>query len=139
MIETQEDRMLKIMAQYNPHMLGNGDDPLPFKQPFLTLDLVGDGRKKLNCSDHGTMHIEVDGQIDKYITEYDEPTDLLIELCKAIAKSGAVVQSFGTYTGSAGPNMLLRNGVLFVRHSAIEKPPADVLAYEYKAPLFRGL
>ncbi|MBY0538023.1 hypothetical protein K2P47_01340 [Patescibacteria group bacterium] len=127
--------MEKIMARYNPHMSANADNPLPFKQPFLTITLKGDNSKALNCSDHGVAHIDVDGQIEKYISEDNKPTGLLIELCKAFAKAGAVAVSFGRYRGSAGPNMLLRNGVLFIRHTAIEEPPADVLAYEYRTPV----
>ena len=133
------DFMRKIMERYNPHISANADNPLPYKQPFLVLTLKGEKSKALNCSDHGVVHIDVDGQIEKYITEDNEPTELLVTLCKAFAKSGAVVDSFGCYQGSAGPNMLLRNGVLFVRHKAIEEPPADVLAYEYQEPLFKGL
>lgn len=130
--------MARIMMRFNPHMSANADNPLPFKQPFLVLNLMGDKSKVLNCSDHSTVHIDVDGQIEKYISEDDKPTELLVELCKAFAKSGAVVGSFGRYLGSAGPNMLLRNGVLFVRHKAIEEPPVDVLAYEYRELVFQG-
>ncbi len=130
--------MDRVLARFNPHMSGNSDNPSPFKQPFLVLNLKGDKHEALSCSDHSTAYIDVDGQIEKYITGDNTPTDLLVELCKAFAKSGAVVASFGRYLGSAGPNMLLRNGVLFVRHRAIQEPPADVLAYEYREPKFKG-
>lgn len=130
--------MDRLLARRNPHMPGDADNPSPFKQPFLVLNLKGDKHEALSCSDHSTAYIDVDGQIEKYITEEDTPTDLLVELCKAFAKSGAVVASFGRYRGSAGPNMLLRNGVLFVRQREIEEPPADVLAYEYREPKFKG-
>jgi hypothetical protein len=138
MSETREDFMERIMARYNPHMSGDAENPSPYKQPFLLVILKGALSKELNCSDNSVVHIDVDGQIEKYITADNEPTERLVELCKAFAKSGAVVKSFGTYNGSGGPNMLLRNGVLYVRHKAIEEPPKDVQAYEYREPSFQG-
>lgn len=136
MNDVATDFMEKLLARRNPHMSANADNPVPYKQPFLVLTLKGDKSKELNSVDNSSVNIDVDGQIEKYITEDNKPTDLLVELCKAFAKSGAVAVSFGRYQGSAGPNMLLRNGVLFVRHKAIEEPPGDVLVYEYRAPEF---
>ncbi len=112
-------------------------EPLPFVQPFLELTLVGDGRKRL--SDEGTMFIDVGGKIDAYIQADNTPTALLIRLCDKIAKAGAVVSTYQRYTGSGGASHILRRGVLFRRVGEVETPGEHILAYEYRAPVYRGL
>ena len=72
MTDTAADFMKRLMERYNPHMSANADNPLPYKQPFLVLTLKGEKSKALNCSDHGVVHIDVDGQIEKYITKGKE-------------------------------------------------------------------
>lgn len=112
------------------------ENPVPFKQPFLELTLAGDGAKKL--SRDGILYIDVDGKIDKYITKEHVPTELLVELCRALAKAGAVVTEYARYKGSGGPNVVMRNGALFYRMNNVEHPPEEVFAYEYREPKYRG-
>ncbi len=111
-------------------------NPSPFKQPFLELCLFGETVKK--DSPFGSVwFIDVDGKIEKYITKDNKPTDLLLDLCRSIAKAGMVVKGFDRYKGSGGPSMLLRNGALFHRAGSIEDPEPTVLAYEYREPEYR--
>lgn len=110
--------------------------PSIFIQPLLELTLSGTGSKTL--SREGVMFIDVGGNIDDFITDKNEPTELFVRLCKTIAKAGAVVVSFNRYSGSGGPSHMLRNGALFQRMDAIMHPPKETLAYEYRVPVYRG-
>jgi hypothetical protein len=112
------------------------DNPSPFIQPFLELQLKGDGAKRL--SPGGMLLIDVGGEIEKYITDDHEPTELLVDLCRGFAKAGAVVSVFNRYRGSAGPHIIMRHGALFYRMIDVENPPEEVLAYEYRAPKYNG-
>lgn len=113
------------------------DNPSPFKQPFLELTIAGGGVPRI--SDNGSqLYIDVDGQIDKYITEDHQPTLRLVELCKSFAKAGVVVTEYARYVGSGGPSVIMRHGALFYRMRSVEDPPEDVFAYEYREPKYRG-
>ena len=112
------------------------ENPIPFKQPYLELKLKGGEAENL-APNLSRLFIDVGGKIAKYITKDKQPTDLLIELCKSMAKAGAVVMTFGQYVGSAGPNAILRNGALFYRMGRFEEPPPEVLAYEFRMPTHR--
>lgn len=111
--------------------------PLPFVQPLLELTLAGDKAEDL-APGSSSFYIDVGGEIDMYITKANRPTDLLVDLCKAIARSGAVVTSYTRYEGSAGPNVIMRNGTLFYRMKSIEELDAKIFAYEYREPKYRG-
>jgi hypothetical protein len=113
------------------------DNPTPFRQPFLELELYGEGAKKLGV-EHVMWLIDVNGRIEKYITEHYLPTRRLERLCRSLAKCGILVKSFQRYTGSAGPHVILRNGALFYRMNSIEAGISDVPAYAYTRPTYRG-
>jgi hypothetical protein len=111
-------------------------NPKIFVQPFLELTLAGTASKSL--SSEGVMFIDVGGRIDDFITDKNEPTELLVRLCKRIAKAGAVVTSFQRYAGSGGASHMLRGDALFARMATIDQPPKETLAYEYRVPVYRG-
>jgi hypothetical protein len=113
------------------------DDPSPFKQPFLELVIKGDVARQItpNCP---FWLVDVDGKIDTYISKENKPKAPLIRLCRTLAKAGIVVTQFGRYTGSAGPHVVMRNGVLFYRMGNIENVPPEVLAFAYRTPIYRG-
>ena len=113
-------------------------NPTPFKQPFLELRIGGDVAKKIlpHCP---AFFIDVDGQIEKYISKENTPTKRLVNLCKSLAKAGIMVTGFQRYSGSAGPNVIMRNGALFQRMGTVEHPNVEVWAFEYRKPLYVGL
>lgn len=108
----------------------------PFQQPFLELIVKGDQVKSL--FDTPMFLVDVDGKIDLYIGDDRTPTPLFIELCERLAKAGIMVTEFKSYSGSAGPHLILRNGVLFNRATSIEAPATDVLAYMPRIPKYCG-
>lgn len=113
------------------------DNPSPFIQPFLEL-IVGGPRLKELGLDTVSWLVEVDGQIGKYITKGNASTKLLNQLCESLANAGIMVKGFDRYKGSAGPHVVLLNGALFYRMSAIERVPPEVWAYKFRPPVYRG-
>lgn len=102
----------------------NRSDPLPFKQPFVELHLVGerpDGKPE-----YRHYLIDVDGRSDLFV-RYEEdltpkPTDLFLRLCRLIeTKISFHVHRFGLYVGSAGPSHVYRYGILFSRMEELER------------------
>lgn len=114
-----------------------GDDPSPFQQPFLELVIKGDVARQITPGCPFWL-VDVDGKIDTYISKKNTPKQPLIRLCKTLAKAGIVVTKFGRYVGSAGPHIVMRNGVLFYRMGNIENVPPEVLAFAYRVPVYRG-
>lgn len=80
--------------------------------------------------------IDVGGHIDTYISKKNTPKKPLIALCRRLAKAGIAVTGFYRYNGSAGPHIVMRNGVLFYRMGMIDRIPTQVLAFAYKAPVY---
>lgn len=113
------------------------DRPSPFTKPLLELGLAGGEAENLG-SDHKRLYIDVDGKIDLYIAEDKSATEILIDLCKSFAKAGVIVTDFNTYIGSGAPNVIMRNGALFMRMKSVESPSEEVFAYEYRPPKYRG-
>ncbi|MBL8157930.1 hypothetical protein JNK62_00075 [bacterium] len=110
-----------------------------FKQPLLEVTVKGDGVKKAaGAAESSVWFIDVDGQIDQFISKNNTPKKPFIELCKKLARSGVVVTGFQPYKGSGGPNFLLRNGELFHRLSDLGTRSDTILSYEYRVPVYRG-
>lgn len=114
-----------------------GDDPSPFQQPFLELVIKGDVARQIT-PDCPFWLVDVDGKIDIYISKDNKPKAPLIRLCRTLAKAGIVVTEFGRYIGSAGPHIVMRNGILFYRMKEVEEVPPEVLAFAYRIPVYRG-
>ncbi len=98
----------------------NKENPCPFVQPFLMLTLKQKNRDGSNI----VWHIDVNGEMEKYLIGGDphegshvnliaNATDLLKEMIGQLAENGMHVARASTYTGSAGPSFVLRNGALF--------------------------
>lgn len=97
----------------------NPISPGPFQQPFLIL----------HTTTHEYWHVDVGGLIDKYFDvpepgtttgqlNTDHASPLLKDLCKRLRTQGISVHKVSTYTGSAGPSHILKNGVFFKRMGA---------------------
>lgn len=91
-------------------------NPAPFVQPFLELwGPYKPGIKNL-------LFIDVNGEIEKYITDKNEPTEELLRLCKLLQTRGYEIAFFARYGpgGNGGPDHILRNGALFARMQILE-------------------
>ncbi len=119
------------------NLLLSDDNPVRFKQPFLSLILTGEGAKRFAKSSYPACFIDVNGKVGLYITKDNKPTERLVNLCKAFARAGVRVRGFDHYTGSAGPSFLLRNGALFERNLEIENADLSESSLEYVEPGFR--
>ena len=109
----------------------NPDSPCPFKQPFLVINFGREGNKMSDGVEVADgWHVDVDGQIEKYISGYtrsldfappanniDHATPLMLGLLGYFMSRGKKVLSITGYVGSAGPSHILRNGAFFERMS----------------------
>ncbi|MFA6458979.1 MAG: hypothetical protein WCV79_01095 [Candidatus Paceibacterota bacterium] len=69
--------------------------------------------------------MDINAEVKKYI-QRKKPTALLQTVCNHLAAHGYTVVKFGTYTGSAGPSHVLRNGAFFRRmHEELEVCKVD--------------
>lgn len=106
------------------------NNPSPFKQPFLVINF-GWGKNGLSNGQQVAdgWHVDVNGQIEKYIdgcnprtlefappaNNIDKATPLMRALLAFFWSRGRKVKSITTYIGTAGPSHILRNGAFFER------------------------
>lgn len=114
------------------------DNPSPFRQPYLVLRVRRGKRARWV-----DWWIDVDSQIHLYIRPWrpEEPTELLLELCRLLTSHGYVVGKYNSYVGSAGPSHILRNGALFRRmHDTFEQDadpdPAGKTVQHFTPPVY---
>lgn len=102
------------------------DNPSPFKQPFLVITFKD---RKIHGNVADGWHVDVDGQIEKYLEGFtertlewcppfnkmDRATPLLRSILEYFAGRGMEIIRVATYAGSAGPSHILRNGAFFER------------------------
>lgn len=101
----------------------NPRNPSPFIQPFLYLKV------KKNNGIYEVWWVDVGGKVKKYINckriRHDETTNylgqttkLMEEIMASFRELGHEIAHLGSYTGTAGPSHILRNGAFFKRMAA---------------------